>query len=74
MKRLVIAFAALLALGACETRPISNSGYPGQSYNAFYRGELNEMDVLMPDSDARSTDAVIAELQVRDAGPSAASD
>lgn len=57
----VVALAALMLLGACSTRSISNSGYPAYgSYNAFYRGELNEMDVLMPDSDVRSTDAVIA--------------
>lgn len=61
MNRFVFAaLAALVLLGACSTRSISNSGYPAYGYNDFYRGELNEMDVLMPDSDVRSSDAVIA--------------
>jgi len=43
------ALVLLLALAACETRSISNSGYPGYyggGGNALYQGELNELEVL----------------------------
>ncbi len=55
MKKLSFrAIAALVApvffLMGCETRSISDSGYRGrfawESGNRYYRGELNEMDVL----------------------------
>lgn len=42
--------AMILGLSACDTRSISDSGYRGDggrgAYNAFYRGELSEYDVL----------------------------
>jgi hypothetical protein len=52
MKQLTLAaFAApVLFLTGCETRSISDSGYRGrfawESGNRYYRGELNETDVL----------------------------
>jgi hypothetical protein len=49
-RRHLILLAALLALGACSVRSISNSGPPGERQNDFYRGELAEIDVLTPDA------------------------
>jgi hypothetical protein len=47
--RAITLLGAVLLLGACETRSISNSGYAGAGGgrgNPFYRGELTEFDVL----------------------------
>jgi hypothetical protein len=73
MKRLsVAALALLLALGACGTRSISNSGYPGDSYygaagNAFYQGEIDELDLFVPQKKNVSFQADIATaLDVKD--------
>jgi hypothetical protein len=44
--------AVALVVSACETRSISNSGYPGDRWghygpsNPLYQGELNDLDVL----------------------------
>lgn len=48
-----VAVALLMALGACSTRSISNSGYPGDSYygaggNRLYQGEIDELDLFVP--------------------------
>ena len=55
---------ALLALAACETRSISDSGYhagPGgyARHNPFYKGELSELDVIGVDHSQKITDADI---------------
>lgn len=50
----------LVLLSGCATRSISNSGYPGQSYNPLYHGELSEFDVIGVDPTSGSTDAAIA--------------
>ena len=61
--------AALLTLcAACSTRSISDSGYePRYAYGpepgaAFYKGELDEAEVLGLDPDHLPTDAAIAHL------------
>jgi hypothetical protein len=55
--------APLLLLTGCETRSISDSGYRGrfawESGNRYYRGELNEMDVLGTTSGQAVTEADI---------------
>jgi hypothetical protein len=49
--------AIALAVSACETRSISNSGYPGDRWgyygasNPLYQGELSDLDVLGIDPD-----------------------
>ena len=46
----IIALAVLAAaLGGCQ-RSISNSGYPGDYYsgNQLYQGELDELDLFVP--------------------------
>lgn len=48
-----------LVLSACSVRSISNAGPPGDSYNSAYRGELNELDVLVPDNGEPVTEARI---------------
>ncbi len=53
-----------LLLGGCETRSISNSGYPverGGAKNPFYSGELSEFDVLGIDPANPTTDEAIAQ-------------
>lgn len=47
----LMALVAAIVLSGCATRSISNSGYRGDCYyygggNPFYRGELNEFDLL----------------------------
>jgi len=51
---------ALLAAG-CATRSISDSGYrrPGEAGSAFYKGELNEFEVIGLSPDAAATEAEI---------------
>src|SRR5215472_6163471 len=49
-----------LLLAGCTTRSISNSGYPEDRSNPFYKGELSEYDLLGIDADAGVTDAEIA--------------
>ena len=47
----VIALAVLAAaLAGCGTRSISNSGYPGDYYsgNQLYQGEIDELDLFVP--------------------------
>ncbi len=53
---------AFALLGACETRSISNSGYPGPGgrSNPFRRGELSEFDVLGIDLEQTAGDEDIA--------------
>ncbi|WP_370156148.1 hypothetical protein [Ferrovibrio sp.] len=51
--------AILLAVAACETRSISNSGYQTSrqtTANPFYRGELTAYDVLGVDTDRPITE------------------
>ena len=57
---LVALGVAVLLLAGCETRSISNSGYPGNSYNPLYHGELSELDVIGVDPVSPGTDAAIA--------------
>jgi hypothetical protein len=52
--------AAALLLAGCETRSISNAGYPGSS-NALYLGELSDLDVLGVQAAGPITDGRIAE-------------
>jgi hypothetical protein len=59
----------LLALAACSTRSISDSGYQGNSGyrgagNPFYKGELSAYDVLGVDSPAGFSDAAIRDAMV----------
>src|SRR6267142_1051905 len=70
--RMVFAVLVLLAATGCETRSISNSGYPsgaryGADRNPLYRGELNEFDVL-----GIERDQTVSEEQIRRALDSAA--
>ncbi len=67
--RAILLSAALAALGACESRSISNSGYqpePAYGYNArsadafYYQGELSAYDVLGGDVRSGVSDAEIA--------------
>ena len=56
---------ALLALAGCESRSISNSGYPGNrlAYNSAYHGELTEFDVLgLNDAGPITDERIVAEL------------
>lgn len=50
----LLLLAALVALGGCATRSISDSGYPGRygygSASPLYQGELSEFDVLGVDA------------------------
>jgi len=51
-----------LVLMGCETRSISDSGYRGHAWdtgNRYYRGELNEADVLGPPAGQKITEAEI---------------
>jgi hypothetical protein len=58
MKQLIFAaLAAALLLAGCSTSSISN---PGGDYNAFYQGELNEIDLIGPTSGSDVTGAEIA--------------
>jgi hypothetical protein len=68
MKKLSFGAVAILAgpvlfLTACETRSISDSGYRGrfawESGNRYYRGELNEMDVLGAPAGSKVTETEI---------------
>lgn len=61
LQRGVVFMLALLALAACETRSISDSGYRAGgsgrgSSNPFYRGELTAYDVLGIDADKPVSD------------------
>jgi hypothetical protein len=60
----LLCIAALLALAACATRSISDSGYPGRygygSSNPLYKGELSEFDVLGVDAGKEVSDEEIA--------------
>ncbi|HEV2673198.1 MAG TPA: hypothetical protein VGV37_01570 [Aliidongia sp.] len=56
-------FMAVLLLTGCETRSISNAGYPG-STNALYRGELADLDVLGVQNSGPITDEHIADTLV----------
>jgi hypothetical protein len=51
-RKTIIALAVLAAaLGGCSMRSISNSGYQDDGYygrNAFYRGEIDELDLFVP--------------------------
>jgi hypothetical protein len=61
------ALVLLLTLAACETRSISNSGYPGYyggGGNALYRGELNELEVLGFNRAQAVTDEIIQQAFV----------
>lgn len=57
-----------LALGGCGTRSISNSGYAQPGYhgvaegggNPLYRGEIDELDLIVPPSAAGSATSDIA--------------
>lgn len=49
IRRTLLLAAVVLALAACETRSISDSGYradSGRTSNPFYRGELSAHDIL----------------------------
>jgi len=66
--------AAMLLLPACDTRPISNSGYAGDGRgysggrgNPFYKGELTEFDLLGIDVSRPASDEEIAQ-QLADHG------
>ena len=69
MRRLGLAalLAAVLVLGGCETRSISDSGYAGdRGYygnrgNPFYKGELSEFDLLGIDVSQPASDEEIAQ-------------
>jgi len=61
-RRLLALACILLLVGACSVRSISNSGY-GAGHgtdNAFYHGELTELDVLGIDPQRPVADAEIA--------------
>lgn len=59
--KLTLLALACLALCACGTRSISNSGFDdGNNTNPFYYGELNENDVLGIDSQTPPTEKEIA--------------
>jgi hypothetical protein len=61
MRSVVITFGLVLLLAGCETRSISNSGYPGDGRgNPLYRGELSEFDVIGIDPQGTASDADIA--------------
>jgi hypothetical protein len=62
MRRLAPVLLLLIATLAsgCATRSISNSGYPGDTSNSFYRGELSEFDVLGIDPKTTASDSEIA--------------
>ena len=70
--RLLIALT-LLSLAGCETRSISNSGYPAPyAGNMLYSGELNEFDLLgmgrnqpITDADIQQALAVKAPFRVK---------
>jgi hypothetical protein len=49
-----------LLLAGCSTRSISNSGYPEDRPNPFYKGELSELDLLGIDPTAPIAEADIA--------------
>ena len=63
----VVLVAAVLGSGCTTTRSISNAGYDdngggyyyGRSGNPFYRGELNEFDLLGIESGSAVTDEQI---------------
>jgi hypothetical protein len=54
-----LALALILLIAGCETRSISNAGYPGDRPNPFYRGELSEFDLLGIDAGTAPTEADI---------------
>lgn len=62
---LPVLVAALVLLAGCESRSISNSGYPGRyrpaAIEGAYAGELSEFDVLGVDAAESVTDADIAQ-------------
>lgn len=61
----LLALVLLLALTACETRSISNSGYPGTyDTNQLYRGELSEFEVLGFGRNQTITDEIIQQAFV----------
>lgn len=61
----VSALALLLALTACETRSISDSGYPGTyQTNQLYSGELSEFEVLGFGRNQAVTDEIIQQAFV----------
>ena len=62
MKKTAIIILGLgLLLGACSTTSISNSGYDGYAgRNDFYRGKLQEVDVIGVPVGATVTDADVA--------------
>jgi len=56
--RIAGAIALALFLGACSTRPISNSGYQadsgyGGTGNPLYQGEIDTLDLLVPASQGK---------------------
>lgn len=54
LHRVILLIAVLVALSACATRSISDSGYRGDGRsgaNPFYRGELSAYDVIGVDLD-----------------------
>jgi hypothetical protein len=64
-RRCSLLAVALLALTGCETRSISNSGYPGGrvATNPAYQGELTEFDVLgLNDAGPITDERIVAEL------------
>ena len=65
----IVLLGAVLLLGACETRSISNSGYAGPGGgrgNPFYQGELTEFDLLGIDvSRSASDEDIVRELDKR---------
>ena len=63
---LVFILIVLVALTACTTRSISNSGYPERSYyrgdtDSLYKGELSEFAVLGIDGGSRYSAEAIEE-------------
>lgn len=54
---IIVAVAAAVLLAGCSTSSISN---PYGGYNAFYQGELNEIDLIGPVSGSNVTGAEIA--------------
>jgi hypothetical protein len=70
----IIALAMLAALGGCGMRSISNSGYYEDGYygrNAFYQGEIDELDLFVPREREATFESNIA-AALADAKPIAA--
>lgn len=64
--RMLATLMAFLALAACQTRSISDSGFYDQyayagNRNPFYQGEIDELDLIVPQGEKLAAESEIAQ-------------